>query len=85
MNFTQTLDMLIDRWCERRAIRPLQCLLRAYPAPLAHTDQKHQLVEALQAVKGFCRGDLTADELHLIIELLNTYASLLKRQAGGLK
>ena len=24
MNFTQTLDKLIDGWCERRAIRPLE-------------------------------------------------------------
>jgi hypothetical protein len=72
MDFTQTLDSLIDRWCERRAIRPLQCLLRAYPAPLAHTDQKHQLLEALRDVKGLCRADLTEDELRQVIELHNT-------------
>jgi hypothetical protein len=72
MDFTQTLDSLIDRWCERRAIRPLRCLLRAYPAPLVHTDQKHQLLEALRDVKGLCRADLTEDELRQVIELLNT-------------
>jgi hypothetical protein len=72
MNFTQTLDKLIDGWCERRAIRPLQCLLRAYPRPLAHTDQKHQLLEALRDVKSLCRSDLTEDELRTLIELINT-------------
>jgi len=71
MNFTQTLDKLIDGWCERRALRPLQCLLRAYPGPLAHTDQKHQLLEALRDVKGLCRSDLTEDELRTLIELIN--------------
>ena len=71
MNFTQTLDKLIDGWCERRAIRPLQSLLRAYPGPLAHTDQKHQLLEALRDLKGLCRSDLTEDELRMIIELIN--------------
>ena len=72
MNFTQTLDTLIDRWCERRAIRPLQRLLPAYPAPLVHTDQKHQLLEALRDVKGLCRADLTQDELRILIETINT-------------
>ena len=59
MNITQTLDTLIDGWCERRAIRPLQRLLPVYPSPLAHADQKYQLLEALRDVKGLCRGDLT--------------------------
>jgi tRNA C32,U32 (ribose-2'-O)-methylase TrmJ len=72
MNFTQTLDTLIDGWCERRAIRPLQQLLRAYPSPLAHTDQKHELLEALRDVKGLCRADLTEDELRMLIEIINT-------------
>jgi hypothetical protein len=60
-----------DSWCERRAIKPLQCLLRAYPAPLIHTDQKHQLLEALRDVKGLHRVDLTEDELRQIVELHN--------------
>jgi len=72
MIITQTLDTLIDCWCERRAIRPLQRLLPAYPAPLAHTDQKHQLLEALRDVKGLCRSDLTENELRMLIELINT-------------
>jgi tRNA C32,U32 (ribose-2'-O)-methylase TrmJ len=72
MNFTQTLDKLIDGWCERRAIRPLQRLLPAYPAPLFHTDQKHQLLEAMRDVKGLCRANLTEDELRMLIELINT-------------
>jgi len=72
MNITQTLDRLIDGWCERRAIRPLQCLLRAYPSPLAHGDQKHELLEALRDVKGLCRPDLTEAELRILICLINT-------------
>jgi len=71
MNFTQTLDILIDSWCERRAVRPLQCLLPAYPAPLAHTDQKHQLLGALRDVKGLCPADLTENELRMLNESIN--------------
>lgn len=81
MNFTQILDTLIDRWCERRAIRPLQYLLRAYPGPLAHTDQKFELLEALKDVKGLCRADLTEDELRLLIQALNALEDALHRTA----
>jgi hypothetical protein len=68
---TQILDTLIDRWCERRAIRPLQFLLKAYPSALVHTDQKFQLLDALRDAKGFCRNELTEEELNLLIKALN--------------
>jgi hypothetical protein len=71
MNYTQTLDSLIDRWCERRAIRPLRYLLNAYPGPLVHTDQKFQLLEALRDIKGLCRSDLTDEEIPMLIGVLN--------------
>ena len=58
----KTLDALIDAWCERGALRPLHYLLRAYPAVLAHTDQKFELLDALKDVKGLCRDDLTSEE-----------------------
>jgi len=78
MNFTQILDTLIDGWCERRAIRPLQRLLPAYPATLAHTDQKHELREALRDVKGLCRADLTEGELRMLIDVINALEDSLR-------
>jgi hypothetical protein len=71
MDICRALDTLIDRWCERRALRPLQLLLRAYPGPLAHTDQKFALLDALKDVKGFCRAELPEDELQMLIEAHN--------------
>ena len=52
MTLTEKLDWLIDQWCERRELRPLQCLLRAYPGALLHTDQFGELLDALKDVKG---------------------------------
>ncbi len=72
MDIVKILDTLIDGWCERRAIRPLQYLLRAYPGPLAHTDQKYELLDALKDVKGLCRDDLTSEERQLLNEAHNT-------------
>jgi len=62
----KTLDTLIDAWCQRRALRPLRYLLPVYPAMMAHTDQKFQLLEALKDVKGLCHDDLTSEELRLV-------------------
>ena len=72
MDITKSLDSLIDGWCERRAIRPLQYLLRAYPGPLAHTDQQYELLDALKDVKGLCREDLTPEERRMVNEVHNT-------------
>jgi hypothetical protein len=61
-----TLDALIDGWCERRALKPLHYILRAYPSVIAHTDQKFELLDALKDLKGLCRGDLTPEESQLV-------------------
>jgi hypothetical protein len=64
----KTLDHLIDAWCERRALKPLHYLLRAYPSVIAHTDQKFDLLDALKDVKGLCREDLTPEEQRLVTQ-----------------
>ena len=78
MDIRRTLDTLIDRWCERRALRPLQLLLRSYPGPLAHTDQMFELLDALKDVKGLCRAELPEDELRMLIEAHNALEDSLR-------
>jgi hypothetical protein len=79
----KTLDLLIDRWCDRRAIRPLQTLLQVYPGVLAHTDQKFELLRAMKAVKSANRSDLTDDELDMLIAAHNVLDDALKGWASG--
>ena len=67
-NLFKTLEGLINRWCERRALRPLRYLLRAYPEVLAHTDQQFQLLEALKSLNRLCRDHLTPEELRLVTQ-----------------
>jgi len=78
MDIRGTLDTLIDRWCERRALRPLQLLFRAYPGPLAHTDQLFELLDALKDVKGLCRAELSAEEIRMLVEAVNELEDALK-------
>ena len=74
-----TLDILIDRWCERRALRPLQLLLRAYPGSQANTGDVSKLLDALKDVKGLCREELPTDEVQMLIEVHNALEDSLKR------
>src|SRR5262245_19606941 len=84
MEICSSLDILIDRWCERRALRPLQLLLRAYPGPLVHTDQLLALLDAVKDVKGLCRAELPEDELRMLIEMHNALEDRLRlSDAGG--
>ena len=69
MDIPKILDTLIDGWCERRAIRPLKYLLRAYPGPLAHTDQLYEFLDALKDVK----------DLYATISPLKSAKCLIKR------
>ena len=70
-NLFKTLDGLINGWCERRALRPLGYLLRAYPGVLTHTDKQFQLLEALKNLKRLCRDYLTPEELRLVTQAHN--------------
>ena len=83
MTLTDKLDWLIDQWCERREIRPLQFLLRAYPGVLAHTDQFGELLDALRDVKGLCRDKLKPEELTLVISLINELEDFIKLRLGS--
>lgn len=83
MTLTDKLDWLIDQWCERREIRPLQFLLRAYPGVLAHTDQFGELLDALRDVKGLCRENLNPEELTLVISLINELEDFIKLRLGS--
>jgi hypothetical protein len=61
----QVLDELADRWRERRALRPLDILLRAWPSPLVHSDQWHELSRAMQDLTALEPDALTPEEQEL--------------------
>jgi hypothetical protein len=83
LTLCQKLDWLIDRWCERRALKPLRFLLAAYPGALVHTDQFGDLLEKLRDVKGLCRSELTAEELAHMISAINELEDFMKKRPGS--
>jgi hypothetical protein len=46
-----TLDRLVDGWCERRALRPLSIILRAYPMVSPLSDSWHDLRSVLRDLR----------------------------------
>ena len=65
---------LVDKWCDRRALKPLGIVLRAYPLTMGLTDDVAGLHEALRSARALCRDALPPDELGSLdkaISLLN--------------
>ena len=77
------LDHLIDRWCERRALRPLGLILPAYPPAPIHTDQWATLYAAIRGLKGLGADQLLADESAAVAELHAAVYQLMKQTAAG--
>jgi len=62
------LDQLIDRWCDRRALRPLRTLLTAYPPRPRHSDDWVILFGAIRNLKGLSPTDFTVEERDAVAE-----------------
>ena len=77
------LDDLVDRWCERRALRPLAVLLPAYPPAPLHADQWGALFAAIRSLKGLAPEVLTAEEGAAVAEAHALARQVLKRTAAG--
>lgn len=59
------LDGLIERWCDRRALRPLRLLLPAYPVANPLTDSLTDLHEALALVE-ILKDEITPEEREIV-------------------
>jgi hypothetical protein len=71
------LDKLVDGWCERRALRPLSFILRAYPMPSPLSDSWHELRSALRNLRTLREPDVLAPEATLIEDALRAVESAL--------
>lgn len=64
-------DKLVDGWCERRALIPLRYILNSYPLSSGLTDEWGALLDSLKDIKTLCRGELTGDEMNVLLETVN--------------
>lgn len=73
------LRQLIDRWCERRALRPLRVILQCYPLASGLTDEWALLATGLKTIRVQFANDLVAEELDQVIELQQLAESVVYR------
>jgi hypothetical protein len=72
------LDALVDRWCERRALKPLSIILAAWPfGGGGLTDDWARLLDALKNVRAF--GSLSPDDAAQIDEAIRVVEKLVYR------
>lgn len=71
------LDRLVDRWCERRALRPLSILLRAYPMVSPLSDGWHELRTALRSLRCLREPDISESESEAIADGLRAVETAL--------
>lgn len=67
---------LFDGWCERRAVRPLRDLLRAWPLANGLTDDWGNLHDALRTLRANCRPDISEAELAIVDSLIRAIAHI---------
>ena len=60
--FFALLKQLIDKWCDRRALKPLSRMLGPYLAFDGLTDGWREILSALKDVHALCRSDLSDAE-----------------------
>lgn len=71
------LDRLVDGWCERRALRPLSIILRAYPMASPLSDGWHELRSALRDVRCLRDPDVTDSEAMAVEDALRSVEKVL--------
>ena len=73
------LDRLLEGWCERRALRPLSILLRAYPLMSPLSDDWHELRNALRSLRCLKEPDISESESEAIADCLRAVETALAR------
>jgi hypothetical protein len=73
------VELLVDRWCERRALSPLRHILGAWPH-VGLTDGYGELGDALAKVRSLSRDDLEDTETELAHLAQNSIERILRRR-----
>ena len=79
-----SLDGLIDGWCERRALRPLSILLRAYPMASPLSDSWHELRRVLRDLRCLKEPDVFDSEATVIEDSLRAVETALTNSGWNL-
>lgn len=68
--FFGALKALVERWCDKRSLRPLSRILHAYLSFNGMTDGWAELAKGLKSVRAQDRDRLSAEEFEAADELI---------------
>jgi hypothetical protein len=79
--FLETINKLIEAWCDRRCLSALRAILAGWPMGMPPlTDSWHELLIALQNVRAFARGETTDEEKRLLDECILAIDRMLRER-----
>ena len=78
-DIVETIATLVDAWCDRRCLHALREILAGWPLTSGLTDDWGNLLEALERVRAFARGDLTEEEALTLEDLIHEIGDLVHR------
>jgi hypothetical protein len=74
-----SIQGLVEAWCDRRCLGALRRILPAYPLSSPLTDGWGELLIALQDVRAFARDELTAGERKMVDDCVRAVETALHR------
>ncbi len=66
----ETVQWLVDDWCEVRKLNPLRHILSAYPLKTEDADQWNRLRGALEDIRVSCGAELMPNEVETLAGLI---------------
>jgi hypothetical protein len=81
-DFQREMMILVNEWCDRRALVPLKIVLPHYPLFNDFADEVVELRKALKTVRAQLGSTLPANEFERLVKLLHETESALNRGGG---
>jgi hypothetical protein len=78
----QETERLVGGWCDRRSFGALRAILSGWPLASGLTDEWGHLLDALEKVRAFARGELTEDEARAVEDLIHEVQLEIPRRLG---
>ena len=66
----ETVQWLVDDWCEVRKLNPLRHILSAYPLKMEDADEWKRLCGALHDIRTSCGEELLPNEVETLAGLI---------------
>jgi hypothetical protein len=79
-NILESVRVLVDGWCDRRCLSALRFILRGFPLSSPLNDGWAELLESLEDVRAFAKGEITEEENRTVNQLIGSISRIAYRR-----